>query len=295
MTCYRPLVAYKNDEGNVVFNKPYAFARAFNLPCGHCIGCRLNYSRQWAVRCMHESAMHESNSFITLTFDENNLWERPNPMSLDVTEYQRFMKRLRKRTGKKIRFFHCGEYGEKNKRPHYHALIFGYDFDDKELWSKREGVELYVSEELQQLWPYGFSTIGHVTYQSAAYCSRYIMKKQRGEASEDYYTWIDDAGEIRKRVPEYCTMSRREGIGHEWFKKYKKDVYPHDYVVVNGKQMKPPRYYDNLLSEEELEEIKKHRREAITDVIINYDDKMQRLFDKEELKEYKIQRLVREL
>ena len=149
---------------------------------------------------------------------------------------------------------------EKNKRPHYHALIFGHDFEDKQLWSNRGGVELHVSEELQELWPYGFSTIGHVTYQSAAYCSRYIMKKQKGDVAADYYTWIDDAGEIKKRVPEYCTMSRKEGIGHAWFQKYKKDVYPHDYVVINGKQMKPPRYYDSLLSEEELEEIKKKRK-----------------------------------
>ena len=244
---------------------------------------------------MHESQMHTENSFITLTFNEDELWNRNNPMSLDKSEFQKFMKRLRKKLGKKVRFFHCGEYGEKNLRPHYHALLFGHDFPDKEIWSTRDGIELYTSHTLEELWPFGFSTIGHVTYQSAAYCSRYILKKQRGEGAPDHYTWIDDCGEIRNREPEYCTMSRKEGIGYEWFQKYKSDVYPHDYVVLDGKQFKPPRYYDKMLPEEELEAIKAERIKNI-DTVKEYDyEKMQRLFDKEELKNYKLQRLVRDL
>jgi hypothetical protein len=115
VTCYHPLLAYKS-EGKVVFEKPFAFARGFNLPCGQCIGCRLNYSRQWAIRLVHEAQMHEKSCFITLTFNDESLFARENPYSLDKTEYQRFMKRLRKKYGKQVRFFHCGEYGDKKQK-----------------------------------------------------------------------------------------------------------------------------------------------------------------------------------
>jgi hypothetical protein len=294
MACYHPLLAYKLD-GKVTFNKPFVHAKGFNLPCGQCIGCRLEYSRQWAVRLVHEAQMHNNNSFITLTFDDENLYQRDNPYSLDVGEFQKFMKRFRKGKGKNVRFFHCGEYGDKNKRPHYHAIIFGWDFPDKTLWSVRDGVQLYVSEELQNLWPYGFSTIGEVTFQSCAYVARYVMKKMKGEAAEDYYKTVDPhTGEVLDIKPEYCTMSRRPGIGAAWIEKYKNDVYPNDYVVINGKEVRPPRYYDNILSEEELEQLKKKRQENKI-LIDRYDENMDRLWVQEEVKMRKLEKLVRNL
>jgi hypothetical protein len=295
MTCYHPLLAYKS-EGKVVFNKPFAFAKGFNIPCGQCIGCRLNYSRQWAIRIVHEASMHEENCFITLTFDQANLEARSNPMSLDVSEYQRFMKRLRKRFGKNIRFFHCGEYGDQNKRPHYHAIIFGMDFKDKILFTQRDGNKLYTSAALSELWPYGFSTIGEVTFQSAAYVARYIMKKHKGEGAEDHYTrWCPETGEGTPVDPEYCTMSRKPGIGKTWLEKYKSDVYPHDYVVINGHKVKPPRYYDNLLSEEELAELKAKRAEEAPETIDAYGEAMDRLWVSQEIKIKKLERLIRNL
>jgi hypothetical protein len=295
MTCYHPLLAYKS-EGKVVFNKPFAFAKGFNLPCGQCIGCRLNYSRQWAIRIVHEAQMHDENCFITLTFDQAHLEKRSNPLSLDVTEYQRFMKRLRKRFGKNIRFFHCGEYGDKNKRPHYHAIIFGLDFKDKKLWSNRDGNKLYTSEALSELWPYGFSTIGDVTFQSAAYVARYIMKKHKGDGAEDHYTrWCPLTGEGTPVDPEYCTMSRKPGIGYEWLKKYKADVYPHDYVVINGHKVKPPRYYDSLLDEQEFAQVKAKRIEDSPETINEYGEAMDRLWVSEEIKLKKLELLIRNL
>lgn len=295
MTCYHPLLAYKS-EGKVVFNKPFAFAKGFNLPCGQCIGCRLNYSRQWAIRIVHEAQMHDTNCFITLTFDQAHLESRTNPLSLDVTEFQRFMKRLRKRYGKNIRFFHCGEYGDKNKRPHYHAIIFGMDFEDKVLWSNRDGNKLYTSEQLEQLWPYGFSTIGDVTFQSAAYVARYIMKKHKGEGSEDHYTrWCPLTGEGTTVEPEYCTMSRRPGIGYDWLQEYKADVYPNDYIVINEHKVKPPRYYDSLLTEQELKEVKAKRIEDSPETITEYGESMDRLWVSEEIKLKKLELLIRNL
>ncbi|MEK9780954.1 MAG: replication initiation protein [Gammaproteobacteria bacterium] len=235
--------------------------------------------------------MHEKSCFITLTFNEEELGKRDNPNSVDVRDFQLFMKRLRKKH-KKIRFFHCGEYGEKNQRPHYHALIFGYEFPDRYLWQTRNKQKYYRSEELEKLWPYGHVVIGEVTFTSCAYVARYIMKKQKGKNAETHYH-NPTTGEVIN--PEYCTMSRKPGIGYEWFEKYKTDVYPNDYCIINGKKIRPPRYYDNLLSEEELEEIKNKRKENAPEVYAEYDERMDRLFVEEQVKIEQLNRLVRDL
>ncbi|NDG53470.1 MAG: replication initiation protein [Flavobacteriia bacterium] len=237
--------------------------------------------------------MHDKSCFITLTFNEEELGKRENPSSVDVRDFQLFMKRLRKKhKNKKIRFFHCGEYGEEKYRPHYHAIIFGIDFDDKYLWQTRNKQKHYRSPKLEKLWPYGNIIIGDVTFTSCAYVARYIMKKQKGKnANEDYHNPL--TGEVINS--EYCTMSRKPGIGYEWFKKYKTDVYPNDYCVINGKKIRPPRYYDNLLSEEELEEIKNKRKENAPEVYAEYDERMDRLFVEEQVKIEQLNRLVRDL
>lgn len=195
--------------------------------------------------------MHEENCFITLTFAPGELEKRKNPWSVDVRDYQLFMKKLRnKYPGKTIRYFHCGEYGENAGRPHYHACLFGFDFEDKKLWSIKNGNRLYTSSILEELWPYGFSTIGEVTFQSAAYVARYIMKKVTGEQAEEHYQVVqEETGEISTINPEYTTMSRRPGIGSTWLQKFHQDVYPSDSVVIDGKQMKPPKYYDKQIAE----------------------------------------------
>jgi hypothetical protein len=295
MPCYHPLLAYKCD-GKVVFDKPFAFAKGFNIACGRCVGCRLDYSRQWAIRCVHEAQMHDNNCFITLTFSPEELKKRKNPYSLDKTEFQRFMKRVRKKYGHKIRFFHCGEYGDKNKRPHYHALLFGHDFEDKKLWSTNNGFRLFVSEELQELWPYGFSTIGECNFQTAAYCARYVMKKITGDAAEEHYKITDEYGEVHNIEPEYCTMSRREGIGYEWYMQYGwDDCHKHDYVVINGHEVRPPRYYDKLCDEEKFIKIKEKRVAQLDEPYDEYNERMDRLWVKEEVKIRKIEQLVRNL
>ncbi len=220
------------------------------VPCGRCVGCRLERSRSWAVRCVHESQLYEYNCFITLTYAPEHL---PDDRSLDLKHFQKFLKRFRKKfhgfcpvvdefggTSYPIRYFHCGEYGSKLGRPHYHALIFNFDFPDKKFWkltSEREN--LYTSEILSQLWPFGFSTVGGVTFKSAAYVARYVMKKITGPKADDHYMGLK---------PEYTTMSLKPGIGAGWFAKFRDDVYPDDFVVLNGKKFKPPRYYDNLFA-----------------------------------------------
>lgn len=304
MPCYHPLKAYRsriadsNGKRSISFSSDSkGTADPIKLPCGNCVGCRLERSRQWAVRCMHEAQMHKENCFITLTFDDENLFKRPNPSSLDKREMQLFFKRLRKKFGAGIRYYHCGEYGEKYKRPHYHAILFGHDFADKTLWSVTDaGSRLYISKDLQELWPYGFSTIGDVTFESAAYVARYVMKKINGQLADYVYTiWDEDTGEIlEERIPEYTTMSLKPGIGATWFEKYGSDVYPHDFVVVNGVKCKPPKYYDRKLIVDrpyEFEEIQNKRLTRADDFAS--DNTQERLIVKEEIALAKLSKLKR--
>ena len=159
------------------------------------------------------------------------------------------MKRLRsKNRSIPIRFYHCGEYGDQLDRPHYHALVFGYAFPDKYYWANRNNLPSYRSPELETLWTFGNSEIGEVTFQSAGYCARYIQKKITGDKAEKHYETLDpETGEIIQLQPEYATMSRRPGIGSGWYERYQDDIYPDDFIIVNGKKMQPPKYYDKKL------------------------------------------------
>ena len=224
------------------------------LPCGQCIGCRLERSRQWAMRCLHEASLYDRNAFITLTYDDSHL---PPGGSLSYPDFQKFMKRLRRRIGSKVRFYAGGEYGEQGTiRPHFHACLFGYDFPDKVFFKRSSsGDKLYTSKLLESLWPYGISSVGDVTFQSAAYIARYCVAKRTGDAAKSWYAcdeFVDEHGEVRNSVtPEFNRMSLKPGIGSRWLEKFKTDVYPRDYVVVNGVKVKPPKYYDVLFERED--------------------------------------------
>lgn len=267
MACYYPLQAYRARTTNESGARPIVFSRRagyedlpIKLACGQCVGCRLERSRQWAVRCLHEAKLHERNCFITLTYNDANV---PVGNSLCLPDFQKFMKRLRKRFGEGIRFFHCGEYGPRTGRPHYHACLFGLDFDDKVLRRvNANGDNIYTSATLANLWPFGFHEIGEVTFQSAAYVARYIMKKMTGPAAQSHYEYVDDNGVVYERAPEYVTMSRRPGIGKDFVHKYVSDFYPDDFCIVNGKKCRPPRFYDSqyeLIAPEEFHKVKVSR------------------------------------
>ncbi len=221
-------------------------------PCGQCVGCRYSKVMEWALRNSQESKMHKLSCFITLTYSSQNL---PVGGTLVKKHFQDFMKRLREKfNDTKIREFHCGEYGEELQRPHYHALLFGFDFPDKILWKSSEVGNLYRSPILEKLWTFGFSSIGDVSPESCAYVSRYISKKITGKIAASHY---------RGRLPEYCDMSRRPGIGHSWFAQYKSDVFPSDDIRTRaGVVVKTPRYYDKLydvVAPRMLERIKARR------------------------------------
>lgn len=264
MPCYRPLRGYrsrsinKTGKRSIVWSTRdaiYDGARGFSevtLPCGKCRHCRLEHSRQWAMRCMHESKMHTHNSFLTLTYSDEHL---PAHGSLDYQAPVLFMKRLRDHISPlKVRSFGCAEYGEKLSRPHYHLCLFGYDFPDKRPFKKSGSAILHSSALLSSLWPYGHSSIGALTFESAAYVARYVTKKisisdKTPAELRSHYDLPPDpiTGEIHSRLPERALcVSRRPGLGRPWLEKYGKYVRDHDQVVLQGRTMRPPKYYDRL-------------------------------------------------
>ena len=276
MTCHFPLEGYRSREvgpsgkRRIVFNPAEGYTDLrVSVPCGQCGGCRLERSRQWAIRMMHEASLYEENCFITLTYSDQYL---PENGSLDRKAFPLFMRRLRKKFhGRTIRYYHCGEYGSKYGRPHYHSCLFGFDFPDKTYWTSRNGIPVFRSDILEKLWWQGNSEVGSLTYESAAYCAHYIEKKVLGtsEASDEMryqkYGYVDNEGEVFLREPEYSTMSRRPGIGKPWLEKFGCEVYPEDGVVVRGMLQKPPRYYDGLyeLTEPEMmDRVRALRRRA---------------------------------
>ncbi len=246
MVCFHPIKGYRSQGGRVTFSRRDAFIdRPVTVSCGQCRGCRRERAKQWAIRITHEAQLHEKNSFITLTYRDDEL---PPGNSLDKQHFPNFIKRFRKNLRKRshdlnqetpetLRYFHCGEYGDDSGRPHYHACLFGQDFsEDRKLFKNdKRGYPLWTSKALDDLWQKGHSIIGALTFESAAYVARYIMKKQTGPGAEEHYHGTQ---------PEYVTMSRRPGIGASWYEKFGDEIRRDDFCVVQRKKARPPRFYD---------------------------------------------------
>lgn len=279
------------------------------IPCGQCVGCRLEHSRQWAVRCMLESEYHDENYFITLTYGDDvpmseyidmETGEIKTSLTLKKKDVQDFIKRVRSDKSyygfDGFRYFCCGEYGSKTARPHYHMIAFGLHLDDLKLWKSTPLGNYYTSEYLTDKWSHGHVIIGSVTFESCAYVSRYIMKKQKGESANVYSTYNIDS--------EFIVMSRNPGIAKKYFEDNFDDIYPSDNIVIpGGKLSRPPRYFDNLMNDidEELMSGVKEKRvdiaksiQAYKDTLTSADYQMQLRFA-ENNKEAQISKLVRTL
>lgn len=232
----------------------------------------------WAIRAVHEASRWENNCFITLTYNQDNI---PGDGSLVKSHFVKFMKKLRqwrtrhpemfvteltnkdypsqtKGKAAPIRYIMCGEYGTQLQRPHYHALLFNLEFKDKTLHTERNGNKIYISDTLEhKIWKKGFCSIGNMTYESAAYVARYIIKKQTGTGQN--YTTQDDNGQIHEDLQqEYATQSRKPGIASHWFDEYGDEVFPEDEVIIRDRKgrislKKPPRYYEHLISQTQPE------------------------------------------
>lgn len=241
------------------------------IPCGHCVGCRIQYSRQWADRCMLEAKYHDSNYFITLTYNNDHVhhceWsndetgECGTSLTLKKRDLQLFWKRLRKNTSQNIRYYACGEYGDKSMRPHYHAIVFGLRLDDLKPYKKTKlGYTLYTSETLNKCWSNGYVIVADVTWQSCAYVSRYVMKKRNGKTAQFFQSF--------NMEPEFVLMSRRPGIAKLYYDDHKDEIYSTDELIystdLGGVKSRPPKYFDRLFEEECPElmcDIKENRKE----------------------------------
>jgi len=283
MTCFAPIQGFQlqtvrteTGKKQITFNEKELKKNSYNkinLPCGRCIGCRIEKSRDWALRICHESQMHQKNSFLTLTYDDEHL---NNFGSLEPDHFTLFIKKLRKRyNDRKIRYYQVGEYGEDFGRPHHHVCLFGLDWRDedcipkgqtkkKEITKKmvaiRNGDPVYVSDGLNEIWEKGNVEIGQITFKSAAYAARYVIKKiTSGEEQATFYK-TNEYGEQVNVLPEYATMSNRPGIGRSWVDMFKGDFFPKDYCTYKGKKYKTPSYYTRVLEEEDQEYLKYKRK-----------------------------------
>lgn len=257
------------------------------IPCGKCIGCRLEYSKQWANRCMLEAQYHESSYFVTLTYDDEHVpirytvdpatGEATPAMSLVKRDFQLFMKRLRKQTGQKIRFFMAGEYGSKTFRPHYHAILFGLKLDDLQLWkTSKLNDPYYNSAAITRAWsvydetkgsiaPLGFAVVAPVTWETCAYTARYTAKKSGTQDAKFF--------EQMNIEPPFTLMSRKPGIAAQYYADHKEHLYDGLYINLStdsgGRKFRPPRYFDHLYDvdyPEKSEVLKTARKEMMRHV-----------------------------
>lgn len=303
----RPLLFRPTSEMRLYNDSPiirdmvdYSIIRGFKIkvPCGRCIGCRLDYSRQWALRSMHEAKLFNRGCFVTLTFDNEHL---PSDGSVHKSYIQSWLKRFRYRFGDDIRYLLCGEYGSKRGRPHYHILFFNFDFPDKYPWTVRKGNIYYRSPLLESVWRdaycdtgNGFSVIGDLTAESCAYVSRYITKKVFGADSKKFYNGLE---------PEFQLMSRMPGLGRNYLEKYYEGWFNNGFCLLENSQGKKfrvqiPRYYVDsmkVINEDVYNRYKLDRINFLYENLFveNLDESAERLQVREELKMMQFDKLVR--
>lgn len=269
-----PIGKFQDSKGNEVHR--------FLLPCGKCIGCKLDRAKTWALRCMHEVRFHNESCWLTLTYNDDRLPRSPeNGHSvLCRKDLQKFIKRLRK-AGHKFKYFGCGEYGDTTGRSHYHLILFGYRPKDLVPYKESsEGYQLYNSDYLEKKWKNGFVVIADVSFDTAGYTARYSMKKH-------FKTEIINPNELI--VKPFLCMSTKPAIGKEYFETYGDNIFENDkcvyYRLSEKYETKPPRYYQKLLEQNNpvlLEQVKEKRLERAS--VIPYD----RLYSKEIITEQKM-------
>ncbi len=254
MPCYSPLKGYyKLENGQSVFtliSKEASFdAQLAEISCNQCIGCKIQRSKDWGLRCAHEITLHEQNSYITLTYAPEHL---PENGHLKMTDLQNFWKKYRKHLQRKnlpkLRYYACGEYGDEYERPHYHAIIFGHEFEDREHKFTFKGNPAYTSKTLDKLWGKGQCIIMAANISTATYVAKYITKKQTGEKAREHYTHVDTStGELTVRPSEFTAMSLKPGIGGKWLEKFYTTELYKGFLTHEGTKYRIPKYYMDQL------------------------------------------------
>lgn len=199
------------------------------LPCGKCHVCISKRALEWSTRVRHEISEHNENCFITLTYSPENLCSQFTVKS----DFQKFIKKLRRKTSNKIKYMVSYEYGTKTFRPHMHAIIFGYTPPSQSFErATPSGSKLYTSPEIEKLWNKGFHSIGEANEKTAYYIATYALKGKEREISHP------DTGESIT-IRDSMNVSKRPAIGL-------------NFLMENAQQLvdskKPlPRYYQKKL------------------------------------------------
>lgn len=285
MSCYHPLIGiYTGEYTSKGKNKIKIIGSADNytieefkkngngilIPCGKCIGCRLDYSRKWADRMMLELETNRKAVFLTLTYNTDALLGKdifgkdrevlvsefyndgtPKYATLSKRDAQLFMKRLRKEFGNvSVRFYLAGEYGDKNYRPHLHCILFGIDIDSIGdcVLHGYNGLNqpYYISKRMYKVWRNGNVLVCPVSWNTCAYVSRYVTKKINGMLFDEKYAF-------RNVIQEFALMSRNPGLGYDYLR-----LHPNclDYSSINlttsegGKKIEIPQYYLRIINNE---------------------------------------------
>lgn len=238
MPCFRPVTCWQPLDGGAISFSERKDHREIQIPCGQCIGCRINRQQMWAFRALAEASLHPSNWFLTLTYSNENL---PAHGALQHRDWQLFAKRVRKSLGP-FRYLMCGEYGPQTLRPHYHALLFGLELPDAKPSGLRRGHTVFKSEALHRNWGLGLIELGSVSPMSARYCAGYVLKDTRQPSRV-----IEDTGEIVTLPAPYGRMSLKPGLGDAWIRRYYPEVFAHGACFSQDKRYRIPDRFKHIL------------------------------------------------
>lgn len=257
----------------------YVQFKVMEVPCGNCIRCRLDYSKDWANRCTLEASQYAFNYFITLTYDDDHLVKGvyDNP-TLVRDHIKQFIKSLRQKLKRKyghegVRYFGCAEYSP-TLRPHYHIILFNcplpdlstdfYDSEGHVSHHKSSCGGFYeYSQFVKDCWPHGNILIADCNWNTSSYVSSYVLKKQKGEDSKIYKSF--------GIVPPFTYQSTRPGIGANYYYDHKQEIMNIPSLIVPRDKKSPlltglPRYFKKLLKREEPEKYQ--------EIVSGYKDKI---------------------
>lgn len=291
---------YLNEDKRLSQNTEYGRYGYKLIPCGKCLSCRIKQTKEWAIRIELEAKKYKYNYFITLTYNDENLYI-PEEIttkdgetyyndgtwkgSLNKKDLQQFIKSVRNWFKREynhngVKFYACGEYGSSlyTNRPHYHIILMNCPEIELEPIGQNRVTKhgYYTNQRMEQIWHKGYITIGKVNWDTASYTAGYCQKKLFGEIKEKYYA-------EKGQIPIFSTMSRRPGIGKSYYDEHKNQIYELDEIINGkGKSIKPPKYFDRLMENENQE------------IIENVKEYRQYITEKEQEKKYKNTNLTME-
>ena len=276
--CTNPLKIVQNGE-------------EYTVKCGKCDTCRREKAQDWAIKLINEAKYHKKACFITLTFDNKILLDKnskarkkygAHPKFVFNTEYskeyfKKFIKRLRKKLEpKKITYFKVAEYGELNKRPHYHCIIFGENFeqDRKEMQVSKSGHIQYNSQILEELWACGRTSVQDINSNNIIYISQYAIKKYKKK--DDQYK-------------EKISFSNRSKMNIKWARRNYKEIIKGYIEDTDGKKYRVPESYKKMLKNSEEEIYKRTWRKYEENIM----DRLNNISNNDLIKQQKIKEEIR--